>query len=122
MSDWNQLTKQAAGIKEAYPPGTRVLLINMEDPFAPVPSGTRGTVKAVDDIGQIHMQWDNGRTLAIVPGEDSFRKLTPEEIADERKSNNEHRGIEQLIGDAKRAEKGQTNNQCSHKENTVVER
>ena len=29
------------------------------------------------------MKWDNGRTLAIVPGEDSFRKLTDEEIAEE---------------------------------------
>ena len=37
----------------------------------------------VDDAGQLHMQWDNGRTLAVVPGEDSFRKLTDEEIAEE---------------------------------------
>ena len=55
----------------------------MNDPFAPVPSGTRGTVDYVDDMGQIHMRWDNGRTLALVPGEDSFRKLTDEEIVDE---------------------------------------
>ena len=30
------------------------------------------------------MRWDNGRTLAIVPGEDSFRKLTDEELAEEQ--------------------------------------
>ena len=30
------------------------------------------------------MKWDNGRTLAIVPGEDSFRKLTDEELAEEQ--------------------------------------
>jgi hypothetical protein len=30
------------------------------------------------------MQWDNGRTLALVPGEDSFRKLTAEELAEEQ--------------------------------------
>ena len=52
----------------------------MEDPFAPIPSGMRGTVKVVDDMGQLHMHWDNGRSLAVVPGEDSFRKLTQEEI------------------------------------------
>ena len=67
-------------IKNHYPPGTRIELISMNDPFAPVPSGMRGSVDYVDDAGQIHMKWDNGRTLAVLPGVDSFRKLTPEEI------------------------------------------
>ena len=61
--------------KERYPQGTRIELINMSDPFAPVESGTKGTVVCVDDMGQIHMKWDNGRTLALIPGEDSFRKI-----------------------------------------------
>ena len=30
--------------KENYPHGTRIMLINMEDPWAPVPSGTREAV------------------------------------------------------------------------------
>lgn len=80
MNEYDRLSRQAKRIKETYPPGTRIELISMEDPFAPIPSGTRGTVKVVDDIGQLHMHWDNGRSLAVVPGEDSFRKLTPEEI------------------------------------------
>jgi hypothetical protein len=29
------------------------------------------------------MSWDNGRSLALVSGEDSFRTLTEEEIAKE---------------------------------------
>ncbi|MBQ8818932.1 MAG: DUF4314 domain-containing protein [Clostridia bacterium] len=74
---------QSVSEKEMYPKGTRIELNVMNDPFAPVPSGTRGTVDYVDDMGQIHMRWDNGRTLALVPGEDSFRKLTDEEIIDE---------------------------------------
>lgn len=97
MNEWSRLSREAQSIKEAYPSGTRLLLIEMNDPFAPVPSGTRGTVKMVDDIGQIHMHWDNDRTLAIVPGEDSFRKLTPKELAEETK---ERKGIDELIDNA----------------------
>ena len=62
-------------IKEAYPKGTRLQLIAMEDPYAPIDSGTKGTVRCVDDMGTIHMQWDNGRTLGLIYGEDSFRKI-----------------------------------------------
>ena len=56
----------------------------MGDDPRPVAPGTRGSVRFVDDMGSIHMHWDNGRTLALIPGEDSFRKLTPEEIAQEQ--------------------------------------
>lgn len=61
--------------KEMYPKGTRIELISMEDPYAPIEPGTQGTVEFVDDMGQIHMRWDNGRTLALVPSEDSFQKI-----------------------------------------------
>ena len=64
-------------IKEQYPPGTRIRLNSMEDPYAPVAPGTEGVVDFVDDIGTIHMKWDNGRSLGIVPGEDSFSVLPP---------------------------------------------
>ena len=64
-------------IKEQYPPGTRIRLNSMEDPYAPIAPGTEGVVDFVDDIGTIHMKWDNGRSLGIVPGEDSFSVLPP---------------------------------------------
>ena len=72
--------------KEMYPVGTRIELIQMGDDPQPVPPGTRGTVAYVDDMGQIGMHWDNGRGLSLIPGEDSFRKLTEQEIADEQKA------------------------------------
>ena len=67
-------------IKKTYPPGTRIELLSMNGAFAPVPSGTRGKVSFVDDIGTIHPVWDNGRTLGVIVGENSFRKLSQSEI------------------------------------------
>ena len=64
-------------IKEQYPKGTRIRLNSMEDPYAPIASGTEGEVNFVDDSGTLHMKWDNGRSLAIIPGEDSFSVLPP---------------------------------------------
>ena len=58
--------------KDKYKPGTRIRLISMGDPYSPVEPGTLGTVGLVDDAGQIHMRWDNGRTLALIPEEDNF--------------------------------------------------
>ena len=90
MNEFERLRRTADRMKQEYPPGTRLLLLNMEDPWAPVPPETRGTVAYVDDIGQIGMKWDNGRTLSLVPGEDSFRKLTDGELAEEQKQNNQN--------------------------------
>jgi signal recognition particle receptor subunit beta len=59
--------------KEIYKKGTRIECISMDDPYSPIERGTKGTVVAVDDIGTIHMKWDNGRTLGLVPGEDQFK-------------------------------------------------
>lgn len=83
MNDWARMEREAKRMKESYPEGTRLMLLNMNDPYAPVPEGTRGTVRHVDDMGTIHVQWDNGRTLGLVPGEDSFRKLTEAELREE---------------------------------------
>ena len=66
-------------IKRQYPAGSRVELRSMDDPLSPVPAGIKGTVLFVDDAGQIHMQWDNGRTLALVPGVDSFVRINEQE-------------------------------------------
>lgn len=60
-----------------YPKGTRIELIHMDDEQA-VPSGTKGTVEFVDDMGTIHMKWDNGRGLGLVPSVDVFKKIWEE--------------------------------------------
>lgn len=56
-------------LRERYPVGTRVRLVMMEDPFAP-PIGTLGTVKGVDDIGSLLVEWDNGSSLNVLYGVD----------------------------------------------------
>ena len=66
-------------MKQSYPAGTKVILDRMDDPYRYMPSGLKGIVNLVDDIGQIHCTWENGSYLALVPGEDSFHKdLTPD--------------------------------------------
>ena len=65
--------QQVKRIKAAYPKGTRITLISMDDPYTKLKPGDCGTVRGVDDAGQIMMQWDCGSTLSLIPGEDSFR-------------------------------------------------
>ena len=84
MNEWERLLRQAQRYKEAYPPGTRVLLLHMGNDPLPVEANMRGTVKFVDDIGTVHCAFDNGRSLGMCPGEDFFRKLTDAELAEER--------------------------------------
>jgi hypothetical protein len=57
-----------------FPRGCRVELLRMDDPQAP-PIGTRGTVIGVDDIGTIHVSWDNGSGLGVAYGEDDCRRI-----------------------------------------------
>ena len=54
-------------LRSKYPPGTWLQLSCMEDDF-PVPPGSMGTVECIDDMGQIHEDWDCGRSLALIPG------------------------------------------------------
>ena len=70
----NLTREQIELLKMIYPAGTRIELVRMEDSQAINP-GTKGTVTFIDAMGTIHMAWDNGRTLGLIPGEDVFRKI-----------------------------------------------
>ena len=61
-------------LRQQYPKGTRLKLISMEDPQG-VPEGTVGEVELVDDIGQIHVRWETGSGLALIPEVDRFQKV-----------------------------------------------
>ena len=65
--------EQVKRIRAAYPAGTRIVLIDMDDAYTRLRPGDQGTVLGVDDAGQIMMLWDSGSRLSLIPGVDSFR-------------------------------------------------
>lgn len=66
--------KEVERIREMYKKGDRIRLIYMDDIQAPAP-GTCCTVRFVDDAGQIHVDWDSGGNLALLPDEDKFELI-----------------------------------------------
>lgn len=62
-----------AQLRKQYPVGTKIQLISMRDEKYPILPGTIGEVTHIDDLGSIHMKWQNGSSLAIIPEVDSFR-------------------------------------------------
>jgi len=62
-------------LRGMYPNGARVRLARLDDPYVSIPTGSLGTVRTVDDIGTIHVEWDNGLHLGCVFGEDIVEKV-----------------------------------------------
>lgn len=63
--------EQIQRIKETYQPGVRIRLVSM-DRESQMPLGMMGQVTFVDDIGQIHVAWENGSSLALICEVDQF--------------------------------------------------
>ena len=57
-----------------WPIGKTIVLLKMDDPQAPPPN-TRGVIQSIDGIGQIHVIWENGSTLAVQPYNDQYKIL-----------------------------------------------
>ena len=64
-------SKEIEKLREDYPIGTIIELVRMDDKQSP-PQGTKGTVNHIDDLGDIHISWDNGSSLALIPDIDDF--------------------------------------------------
>jgi hypothetical protein len=55
--------------------GMRIKMISMTDDPNPILMRTEGTIRLVDDMGVIHVKWDDGRVLGVIPGVDKYRLL-----------------------------------------------
>ena len=62
-------------LRAEFQPDTRVKLICMDDPYVDMKPGELGTVRNVDDMGTVHIAWDNGHGLGAVYGKDVIEKL-----------------------------------------------
>lgn len=56
-------------------PGERVELVSTTDAYTDLRPGERGTVVSVDDVGTLHVAWDNGSALGLVPGLDCWARV-----------------------------------------------
>lgn len=55
----------------------RVELVHTGDPYTDLRPGAQGTVTFVDSVGTVHVNWDSGSTLGLIPGEDVWREIAP---------------------------------------------
>ncbi|MDD3899148.1 MAG: DUF4314 domain-containing protein [Syntrophomonadaceae bacterium] len=62
-------------IRSYYPPGTRMALVRMDDPYTRLKPGDQGGVSFVDDTGTVFVDWDSGSHLGVVFGEDGIIKI-----------------------------------------------
>lgn len=76
--------------RQRYPEGTRICVDSMENDPNPIPSGTKGTVEFVDDMGTVFCKFDNGRSFGVIPGEDRFHIIQPEENLSEEMEETEN--------------------------------
>lgn len=67
-------------LREKYPKGCRVELVKMDDPYREMPPGLQGVVTDIDDTGSIHVDWQNGSSLAVIFGEDHAVKIGDGEV------------------------------------------
>lgn len=57
-------------------PGSRIRLKHTTDQYTKLVAGAEGTIDHVDDACTIHVKWDDGSTLGLVPEEDSWEIIS----------------------------------------------
>jgi hypothetical protein len=59
----------------------RVEIIRCYDAYTKLKRGTQGTVTLIDQLGTVHVRWDDGRNLGLVPGQDEWRVISRRGVA-----------------------------------------
>lgn len=75
MNEWERLRRRAEICRARYPEGTRICLEEMKGENW-MHAGLQGTVAFIDDIGLIHVSWENGCILALDVDVDRFRVMS----------------------------------------------
>lgn len=70
--------KEVEVLRKKHPAGTRIKLSKMDDPYSKLESGDCGTVTHVDDAGTIHVSWERGGSLGLIPDVDAFETIDDE--------------------------------------------
>lgn len=52
--------------------GDRIKLISTDDPHTKLQSGDLGTVHRIDNLGTLHVNWDSGSNLGLIPSRDEW--------------------------------------------------
>ena len=84
-------------LKEIYPKGTQIRLLRMNGEEQ-MPYGLQGTVRLVDDIGQIHISWENGSSLPVNTEEDEFEIVIQQEMESGEQSEEQDGGMRGMDG------------------------
>lgn len=61
--------------------GRRIEYLACDDEYTPLPRGLQGTAQCIDDAGTLHVDWDNGSRLGLLPGIDRYRVVPDAEYA-----------------------------------------
>jgi hypothetical protein len=56
--------------------GKKVQLVYTDDQYTKLKPGDFGVVRLVDDTGTIHVNWEDGSNLGLIPGVDKFHIIS----------------------------------------------
>lgn len=56
--------------------GQRVRLVFCNDVYTTVVPGDCGTVNSIDALGTVHVRWDKGVSLGLIPEEDQWEVVS----------------------------------------------